>query len=187
VFLLKKLVIAILLLGFLFSLSGKEAQQPQKFSRTQTEWFSLAFIGGNYGAGANISWFTVRAKYFYSEILRFQFSMTPVGRFSINMKTMIGIPLFLTKNNAHELRFGAGFSAGYSVYENPKYSFFQSFFNIPLEISYIFHIAKHFSLQFGIIIDLPLFFDDSDQDDDTDISVDTGYHPLINGFIGFRI
>jgi hypothetical protein len=65
---MKKAVVAILLLGFLFSLSAEEPQKTQKFSRTQTEWVSLAFVGGNYGFGGNISWFTVRAKYFYSEI-----------------------------------------------------------------------------------------------------------------------
>ena len=43
---MKKAVIAILLLGFLFSLSGEEVPQFQKFSRTQTEWFSIALIGG---------------------------------------------------------------------------------------------------------------------------------------------
>lgn len=197
---MKKTFITILLIGFLFSLSADEPQKPLKFSRTQTEWVSLAFVGGNYGLGATLSFATLRWKYFYWEVAKAQFTATK-GLYRNNLvgKTIVGFPLFLTQNNRHELRFGTGLSGGITQYlskegtagsADPK---FKSFIHIPVEVSYIFHISKHFSMQMGVSVDFPVLFNDADTlyytafvPTRTEV-VDAGYYPILNGFFGFRI
>lgn len=187
---MKKLFVAILLIGFLFSLSADEPQKPLKFSRTKTEIVALSIAGGNYGIGANIAFATLRRQKFYWEIIRLQMNFAR-DRTSINGKTMVGIPLFLTKNSRHELRFGIGLSGGVSVIKTHTFSnngggeqVFWSFLNLPVETSYIFHISKNLALQIGISLDFPMFFINRSFGSS---SGDTNrYYPILSGFIGFR-
>ena len=161
---MKKIFVVILLIGFLFSLSADEPQKPLKFSRTQTEWVSLAFMGGNYGLGGTFSFATLRWNHVYWEIARFQLNTTSKGS-SFMGKTMVGFPLFLTQNNRHEIRLGVGLSGGMTaieVYSDPNDTAsvrtFYSMIQLPIEASYVLHISKEFAFQVGASLDIPVFF-----------------------------
>lgn len=146
--------------------------------RTKTEWFSLHFVAGNYGVGGSFSFFTVRWRYFYWEIARFQGAGFVNSTFTAtaNGKTMLGFPLFLSSNNRHELRFGVGFSAGISEKDS-----FAAFINIPFEVSYVFHAARKFALQTGLSLEFPAKYDDNLWN-----GTSASYTPIFNFFIGFR-
>jgi len=159
--------------------------------RTGTEWLSLGFAMGNYGIGLNISFFTIRWKYFYWEMLRFQGMLSHTifngDRGSANAKTTFGFPLFLTHDNRHELRFGLGASGGVSLRQfsngpgNRSDEFF-SYLNVPFEVSYVFHVAKNFAFQTGLSLDFPVFYEF-----DNKFNNNEKYIPIFSFFLGFRI
>ena len=159
--------------------------------RTGTEWLSLSFVGGNYGVGGSISFFTFRWKYFLWEAIRLQATrldpMLSSGIFSLNFKTMVGVPIFVknTYANQHEFRICSGFTGGRSHYQDrdKKYYALESFINIPLEVSYLYHMHSNFTFQIGLTADFPVFFFSAS---DGSRSGDN-YVPLFSGFIGFRI
>ncbi|MGI6394854.1 MAG: hypothetical protein ACOX2F_09065 [bacterium] len=167
----------------------------RKLYVNKTEWMALAFVGGNYGLGFTISFCTFRWEYFFWESLRLQFTMLEsLGSIAINGKTMVGIPFFYGFANQHELRLSAGLAGGLSEH---KYIFLGQkkknsksviivrdvdsitvHMSIPLEISYVFHINKFFALQTGLILDMPVCYENFR---------DTYYIPSFSGFIGFRL
>ena len=159
--------------------------------RTGTEWLSLSLVGGNYGVGESISFFTFRWKYFLWEAIRLQITwLDPLlsgDIYSINFKTMVGIPIFIknTYANQHEFRICSGFTGGRSHYQDrdKKYYALESFINIPLEVSYLYHMHSNFTFQIGLTADFPVFFFSAS---DGSRSGDN-YVPLFSGFIGFRI
>ena len=182
-FVMKKALIAILLIGFLSSLSGEEMPTqeidslssifmkttPSELRRTKTEWFAISVVGGNVGIGGKLSFFTLRWKAFYWEILRLHASGIYYNIMAFNGGTMFGVPLFLTPDDKNEFRFGIGLSGGLN--QSLKGS---SILTLPIEISYLYHIKRHFTFQTGISVEIPL------------VLFDPEFFPVINGFIGFR-
>jgi len=156
--------------------------------RTGTEWLSLSFVGGNYGVGGSISFFTFRWKYFLWEAIRLQATrldpMLSSGIFSLNFKTMVGVPIFVknTYANQHEFRICSGITGGLISYRNKENENFESFINIPLEVSYLYHLHSNFTFQIGFIADFPVFFPSVYSWWKYD-----AYIPMLSGFMGFRI
>jgi len=76
-----------------------------------TEWFGLRLGGGNWGGGGELSFFTVRWKYFFWEILRIG-AYGGGGRNSDDFMTLfggtLGIPIHLDAQGHHEFRIGLG-------------------------------------------------------------------------------
>jgi len=162
--------------------------------RTGTEWVSGSFVIGNYGFGGSITFFTIRWKYFYWDILSFTgqqiadyFSEDTM--LSLIFKTTFGFPIFLTSDNRNELRIGTGFSGGLSnkslpEYDSGDYAHLHSYINIPLKLSYVHHIFRHFSFEVGVTLDLPVFFSETKGRNYDGKGI--GYTPVFNGLIGFR-
>ena len=103
---------------------------------------------------------------------------------------MFGFPLFVTPDKRNEIRFGIGLSGGLNQPAEGT-----SFLTLPLEISYVYHIKKHFTFQVGISVDIPLIFGSGgflsmdiggSPSDDEPSDKPSGFYPLITGFIGFR-
>lgn len=145
--------------------------------RTKIEWFALNFSGGNYGLGGGFTLITLRGRYVFWEIARIH----AAGYRNIvaaNAKTMVGIPFFFDPLNRNELRFSIGLSGGFTNSwsgEEEDFDFdYGSFFNLPIEISYVFHADKYFAFQMGFSVDFPVWYFG-------------GFLPVFNGFIGFRI
>ncbi|HNW82722.1 MAG TPA: hypothetical protein PKG52_07520 [bacterium] len=168
--------------NFVFEMKDSEKRLKQlvnsKYYRTDTEWLSLKFIGGNYGLGVDFSFFTFRWEKIYWEMIRCsimnrEFESDTQHYF---LKTMFGIPFFTGFASRHEIRISTGISGGVSNYKSEEN--FLSFINIPFELSYTFHITHFFSFQIGTLIELPVFFDSYSN---------TYYVPVISGFTGFRI
>jgi hypothetical protein len=140
----------------------------------KTEWISLSFIGGNYGLGCNISFFTFRWKYFFWETMRFQTMMYwKAHSTSFLGKTIVGVPIFFGFADRHEIRIGTGFSGGVIRKKS-----FDSAIHIPVEILYVFHFNNFIAFQTGITADFPLPPLYSGENHK--------YIPLIGGFAGFR-
>jgi hypothetical protein len=200
---LAKKILFLLLLIFLISPSIVcSAELPSKYNdiseeksehfnnresyRTKTEGFALAFFGGNYGLGGGLTFVTLRWRYFFWEIFRLQITGASYFKnnrngWSLNAKTMVGVPIFLDENNRHEIRLSTGFSAGFSAKKDrddiEDYVFYnQSNVNIPFDVSYVFHLDKNVAFQIGAALDLPVFLFSGDDD-----------FVIIHGFIGFRI
>ena len=162
--------------------SGVNYVRSEKF-RTKPEWIALSFFAGNYGVGAGLTLVTLRSDYVFWEILRLQgtggdFLINNMRGFSVNAKTMVGIPIFLGKTYRHEIRISAGFSGGVSTqwdkYREGDINYlYMGLFNFAFDISYVFHIKENFAFQIGAALDLPIVFDE--------------FYPVVNGFIGFRI
>jgi hypothetical protein len=163
--------------------------------RTKTEFLSIGFSGGNYGFGFYLSYATMRWKNFFWETMRFQammhsgFSKDDVeafhkddrktARYSVNLKTMCGVPFFLDMGNRYEIRLGWGFSGGLNGFvsgaEEDRGLKSGSNINIPVEISFVAHIHRYFAFQIGSSVDIPVwFFGDK-------------YVPIVSGFAGFKI
>ena len=183
----------------MFFCSMNAEQLPENNTKSsfnmKPEWFSLNFVGGNYGFGGGLSFVTLRLKYFYWEIAKGQFTIIEgknVSAFSANAKTMFGASFYLTEDKKHDLRLGTGFSAGFSQYDELCRSkdyreddylrlepgcgkYVGSIINIPIELSYIYNVTERFGLQLGAVIDIPLF------------TIWNDYLPLVNLFLGFRI
>jgi len=156
----------------------------RKSYRTKTEWFALSFAGGNFGFGGGFTFVTIRWENFFWEVARIQATgdnkiSDDLDRVAANVKTMIGIPFFLDKTNRHEIRVSSGFSGGLTskyprVWDEDSSSDYVSLINIPLDISYVFHVKRNFAFQFGLVVDFPVWFDSK-------------YVPSVNGYIGFRL
>ncbi len=151
----------------------------------KTEWFSLGFVGGNYGLGFTTSFATFRWKRFFWESMRFQFTMLrDVGFVAINAKTMIGIPFFWGFANQHEMRISSGITAGHSrntfmfLNSDNGENSINTNLSVPIEISYVFHAYKDSAFQIGVILDMPVVFYFYNKG---------SYLPSLSGFIGFRI
>ncbi|HPA57247.1 MAG TPA: hypothetical protein PLX56_06850 [bacterium] len=176
----KKVFIIFLVFISLMRLSADEPDN--KISRTDTEWMALSGGGGTHGPGGNISFFTVRQDLFFWEIFMLQATFLNEDAFSFNVKSIYGIPLFVTKDNRNEFRFGTGISAGMSIKflrdEKNRRKGIGSILNIPVEITYVNHIFRFFSLSATISVDFPVHFEYDNQ---------KYYTPVINGFLGFRI
>jgi len=143
----------------------------------KTEWFSNLLIFGNYGIGWSGSFVTLRWRYFYWEILRSQVVMFPntqedngFRKISLSLRTMFGVPLFITDDYHNEFRIGTGISAGYTG--DSDVGIF-SIITIPVEISYVNHMSKQWAFQIGLSVELP-------------VSYQRVFLPVVNGFIGFR-
>ena len=145
--------------------------------RTKIEWFSLNFSGGNYGLGGGFTLITLRGRYVFWEIARIH-ATGYKNIVAANAKTMVGIPFFFDPLNRNELRFSIGLSGGYTNAwsgEDEDFDFdYGSSFNLPIEISYVFHADRYFAFQMGFSVDFPILFSG-------------GFIPIFNGFIGFRI
>ena len=164
---------------------AKEYLKGEKF-RTKTEWFALSFFGGSYGLGGGFTFITLRWRYVFWEVFRVQatgaryFEKDRAGT-SANMKTMVGIPIFLGNSKRHEIRIATGFSGGFNA-KYPKnvdwdFSFYdESFIHVPIDIYYVFHTDQPVALQIGFAIDIPIPISSFDE-----------CFPIMNGFIGFRI
>jgi len=164
--------------------------------KSKTEWFAASFVGGNYGLGCSLSFFTLRWGNFFWEAMRIQFTMLlPLSTYALNGKTMIGIAAFFGYANQHEFRVSAGISGGMADHKivfkkEIDYSStnativdiddFTTVLNIPFEISYVFHAQKNFAFQVGITVDFPVLFNGNGFQHDY-------YIPIISSFIGFRI
>jgi len=152
--------------------------------RTKTEWFSLNFAGGNFGFGGGFTFVTLRWENIFWEVFRVQATGDYLignknARVAANAKTMVGMPFFLDKTNRHEIRISSGFSGGFTAKYLKKWDWdtdfdYMSFINVPVDVSYVFHIKRNFSFQLGLAVDLPVLFYDR-------------YVPSVNGYIGFRI
>ena len=151
---------------------------------TKTEWFAASFVGGNYGLGFSLSFFTVRWSNFFWEVIRIQFTMLmPLDTHSITGKTMIGIAAFFGYANQDELRVSIGLSGGMAEHriltmdkDDDSNEVFEMLF-IPFEVSYVHHLKLNFAIQTGITFDFPIFSMSSSQ----------VYIPNISAFVGFRI
>lgn len=145
--------------------------------RTKVEWFALSFAGGNFGFGGSFTLITLRGRYVFWEIARIQ-ATGFTRKVAANGKTMVGVPFFLDSLNRNELRLSTGFSGGFTAtWPVPDWDFdfySASFINLPIDISYVFHVDKNFAFQIGISADFPVWSYGK-------------YLPVINGHIGFRI
>lgn len=145
--------------------------------RTKIEWFALNFSGGNYGLGGGFTLITLRGRYVFWEIARIQ-ATGYQNIVATNAKTMVGIPFFFDSLNRNELRFSVGLSGGYTNAwsgEDEDLDFdYGSFFNLPIEFSYVFHADRYFAFQMGVSTDFPILHFGK-------------FIPIFNGFIGFRI
>ncbi len=175
----KILIIFLIFISFVWL---NASENLNEFSRTDTEWLALSGGGGTHGPGGNISFFTVRQDLFFWEIFRLQATFLNEDVFSFNVKSIYGIPLFVTKDNRNEFRFGTGISAGLSFKfvrdEKNRRKGIGSILNIPVEITYVNHIFRFFSLSATISVDFPVHFGSDSK---------KYYTPVINGFLGFRI
>lgn len=150
----------------------------------KTEWFATGFVSGNYGLGFTTSFATFRWKNVFWESMRFQFTiLNIIGSWTMNGKTMVGMPFFYGFANQHELRLSTGLSGGYSrkvfiFFDQSNDHSIDFDLSIPIEISYVFHADKNFAFQTGLMLDMPVLFH---------IRHDGYYLPIISTFIGFRI
>ena len=156
----------------------------RKSYRTKTELFALNFAGGNFGFGGGFTFVTLRWNHVFLEVFRIQvtgakyFQSSRKG-ISANGKIMVGTPFFLDKTNKHEIRISSGFSGGFTA-KYPKtvdegFNFYdESYINLPVDVSYVFHKDKNFAFQVGVAVDIPLWslYD---------------FFLIMNGFIGFRV
>ena len=147
--------------------------------KTNTEWFSLLGIGGNYGGGGCISFVTLRWKYVYWEIFRGcggaadfdHFRTFGVGG------TSLGFPWFVDRKNRHEIRFGLGLEGGLFYKTEPNNKTNTAGFLLAPELSYVIHLAKYLALQVGVTMRIGFYsMDDKGLGD-----------PFAAGFAGFRI
>ncbi|HPG35666.1 MAG TPA: hypothetical protein PLG63_04950 [bacterium] len=199
---MKKLVFlgCFLFLSVLLSANEKgpetENQTAPLFSRTKTEWVSIAAGYGIYGFEGDLTLFTFRWDRFFLETLKFHWGLkyrdtkaNNIPRATIKFKTMLGFPLFLDKNNRNEIRFSGGMAVGYTTYEHRRENdftiYFGSWIDIASEISYVLHISKHFALQIGASLDLPVYFVSAGDGYDYGMNLKY-YRPDVYGFAGFR-
>lgn len=175
--------------------------------RTQVEWLAVRLIGGNYGIGAELSLFTIRAPYFVWEILRgggggggpgFGKGL-PNSAGAGYVGTALGVQIPLDPHNRHELRFltgvfggamaqrlpdppgsGYGEGAGY-ICDGPF---------VLLEAGYVHHILQRFAVQAGVELLVPTKKMDGTAFDGGDgHSGENHGKPdvMLMGFVGFRI
>jgi len=161
------------------------ADEPDnKISRTDTEWVAISGGGGIYGPGGNISFFTVRYDHFFWEILKLQITYLNDDIYSFNIKSIYGIPVFITNDNRNEFRFGTGISIGHSQKydkdDDNNSVGIKSIINIPIEITYVYHIFRFFSVSAAISVDFPLHFEFYN-------GRSFPYTPVLNGFLGLKI
>ncbi len=199
---LKKLVFlgCFLFLSVLLSANEKgpetENQTAPLFSRTKTEWVSIAAGYGMYGFEGDLTLFTFRWNWCFLEGLKFHWGIKNIlnnnahsEATAVKFKTMLGVPFFLDKNNRNEIRLSSGMAFGLSIYgkkydnEGQIYTYFPV--DISLEISYIFHILKHFAFQVGVTVDFPLFYESGRDGYDYGTNLKY-YRPDVYGFAGFR-
>ena len=164
--------------------------------RTQTEWFSLRGEGGSYGGGGMLNLFDVRWRWFYWEILRVSGgggvpSHGDVRHWAL-LGTAIGLPIHFGSTGRHELRIGFGVMGG-TMYNFERdlaadhsgdVETYKAWSLGPIlvpEVSYVFHAARRFALQFGAGAYLATLYGDRDGVDEERPP------PMFNGFLGFRI
>ncbi len=167
-------------LFFILFLSAKlfgeeKTEYKHVFIRTSTEWISFSAGYGTYGYSLNFSAFTLRWRNAFWEILKLHASrdfsyprtndrdniINEIGVaseysvFSFKIKSSAGLPFFITADNRHEIRVGAGVGLGISCYKKDGY-----LLDISTELSYIARIFDSFAIQVGVSADFPLFTDD---------------------------
>ncbi|HNZ54481.1 MAG TPA: hypothetical protein PLD55_06760 [bacterium] len=145
--------------------------------RTKVEWFALNFAAGNFGFGGSFTLITLRGRNVFWEIARIQ-ATGFIRKVAANGKTMVGVPFFLDSLNRNELRLSTGLSGGLSAtwpVVDEDFDFHSyALVNIPIDISYVFHVDRNFAFQVGISVDFPVWNDGK-------------YIPVVNGYMGFRI
>lgn len=161
--------------------SDDENGSPEYYMN-KTEWITLKLLGGNYGVGGSISFFTLRKTNFYWEILRFSGAYGGPGfgsgtSYFWTLGTIWGGQIFLTDSNRHELRIGGGFffgPIGQELYEPivEKEGFcsnensgncvttidegLSSIFSIVPTINYVYHCSKVFTFLSGLDLYIPV-------------------------------
>lgn len=126
-----------------------------------TEWFAFRLDGGSHGGGGMLSFFTLRWKWFYWEILRGGGALIGPGLLGGDLAmyglggTSVGVPIHFSENLEHELRFGVGFYGG--VIDMTKWIGIHAagedklgYVVMSLEVGYLWHFSKRCSLHTGI-------------------------------------
>lgn len=178
-----KMLLLFFILFLSVEVFGEEkTEYKHVFIRTSTEWMSFSTGYGTYGYSLNFSAFTLRWRNVFWEILKLHASrdfsyprtndsdnincddslgcneIDVASEYSVvsyKVKSLAGIPFFITADNRHEIRVGAGVGIGVSCYKKDGY-----ILDISTELSYIIHIFDSFSVQVGMSADFPLFTDD---------------------------
>ena len=149
------------------------------YYKTKTEWAALSFNASTMGLGFNAGFFTLRWDKFYLRLLQGGWTAGfDDNEYTGSVGLAMGYPLYLDSAGRHELRFGAdldlwiylsyyNYSEGYydsetGYYEHDEDSGEFVGTGITPRATYIFHVARHFSLQAGVEAMLTLIPWDSD-------------------------
>ena len=166
--------------------TSKRFVSPER-RRTKTEWMALRVNGGTYGGGLAMSFFTLRWRWFFWEILRggggagADDGGEDVKWWGIG-GMMWGVPWFLDPAAEHELRFGLGLAGGVvqgnafgDSWDWYEHDLSLGPFLIP-EITYVWHTGESFALQAGLNLIISTLEETG-----------TVPGPILNFFLGFRI
>ncbi|HSA33654.1 MAG TPA: hypothetical protein P5077_08015 [bacterium] len=140
----------------------KEADEKRKgtyeYSLLEgTEWFAFRIEAGSHGGGGMLSFFTLRWNWFYWEIIRAAGAGGGPGLGGDNSVyglggTSFGVPIRFLGTLEHELRLGTGFYGGIIATDtnDDSYNEHLGLAIMSLEISYLWHFGKGYSLQGGL-------------------------------------
>ena len=147
------------------------------YFKNKMEWAALSFNASTMGLGVNAGFFMLRWNKFYLQLLQGNWTGGE-NDYTGSVGLAMGYPLYLDSACRHELRFGADVDlwmylsyyhwgesyydeeAGYYVDADDSGEFVGT--GITPRATYIFHVARHFSLQAGVEAMLTLIPWDSD-------------------------
>lgn len=121
--------------------------------RNDTEWLTLRLQGGLWGFGGGAGLFTLRWRHFYWQIVRFDFTLgSPINYYGGG--SAIGVPIYLTNDDRHELRIALGTMAMF--YQRDATHWASLHLALAPELVYAYHIKKHATLHVGLTVYIPL-------------------------------
>ncbi len=158
-----------------YALEARELREcvagSPSYYRTKTEWSALSINVSTMGLGFNAGFFTLRWDNFYLQLLQGGWTeAVDDAVYSGSVGLSMGYPLFLGSAGRHELRFGADVDLWIYLYDFYEDSYTHEetgeFIGtgITPRVTYIFHVARHFSIQAGMEAILALIPWDSSDD-----------------------